>query len=115
MARRPLLAVCGSGDALAPALQADVRELGRRAVEAGFRVATGGLGGVMTAVSEGARTAASYREGDVVGILPGLDKSAANPAVDVVIATGMGIARNLVLVGSADVVIAVDGGAGTLV
>ncbi len=115
MARRPLLAVCGSGDALSPALEARVRELGRLAVEAGLRVATGGLGGVMTAVSEGARAASRYREGDVIGIIPGLDKATANPAVDVVIATGMGIARNLVLVASADVVVAVDGGAGTLV
>jgi len=73
-------------------------ELGSRAVEAGFRVVTGGLGGVMEAVSRGARTAPSWREGDVVGILPGYDRGAANPYVDVVVPTGMQIGRNVIVV-----------------
>ena len=77
-------------------------------------MATGGLGGVMEAVSRGAREAASHREGDVIGVLKSYDAESANPWVDIAIPTGMGIARNVVLVAMAEVVIAVGGGAGTL-
>jgi hypothetical protein len=64
----------------------------------------------MAAVCRGARSAG----GTSVGILPGDDPSAANPWVDVVVATGLGEARNVVVVGSAAAVIAVDGEYGTL-
>jgi uncharacterized protein (TIGR00725 family) len=64
----------------------------------------------MAAACRGARSAG----GTTVGILPGNDPSAANPWVDVVIATGLGEARNALVVGSAAVVIAVDGEYGTL-
>ena len=103
----------GAGVLEAP-LEALCVELGSRAVEAGFRVVTGGLGGVMEAVSRGARAAPSWREGDVVGILPGYDRGAANPYVDVVVPTGMQIGRNVIVVAMADVVLAVGGEAGTL-
>jgi uncharacterized protein (TIGR00725 family) len=108
------MAVIGAGSAPEPAVQSACEALGELAIEAGFRVATGGLGGVMQAVSMGARRAKSYREGDVVGIVPSYDRQSANQAVDIVIATGLGIARNVVLVASADVVVAVGGGSGTL-
>lgn len=114
MARRPVLAVIGNGLALDEATEAACVELGRRAVEAGFRIVTGGLGGVMAAASRGARQAATWRDGDVLGILPGYDASAANPYVDIVIPTGMQIGRNILVVAAADVVVIVDGGAGTL-
>ena len=70
----------------------------------------GGLGGVMEAAAEGAASAG----GTVVGILPGGDRSAANPYVTVAIATGLGEARNAVLTAAADAVIAIGGGWGTL-
>ena len=108
------MAVVGSGTMLAPDTERLCVELGRRAIEAGFRIACGGLGGVMAAVAHGARSADGYREGDVIGIVPSYDASTANADVDVVIVTGMGIARNVVLVASADVVVAVAGGSGTL-
>jgi len=107
------LAVVGSSSS-DPDLDAMCEQLGCRAIDAGFRIASGGLGGVMEAVSRGAHHSASYREGDVIGILPVHQHDAANQHVDIVISTGMGIARNLVLVSSADVVIAVRGGSGTL-
>jgi uncharacterized protein (TIGR00725 family) len=75
---------------------------------------TGGLGGVMEAASRGAHSAKGYREGDVVGILPVSDGAAANELVDIAIPTGMGIARNVLVVATADAVVAVGGGSGTL-
>ncbi|WP_437333568.1 TIGR00725 family protein [Sorangium sp. So ce296] len=112
--RRPVMAVIGNGLALDAATEAVCVELGRRAVEAGFRLVTGGLGGVMAAVSRGGREATTWRDGDIVGLLPGYEASAANPYVDIVIPTGMQIGRNILVVAAADVVVVVGGGAGTL-
>ena len=88
-------------------------ELGRTLVESGYRVMTGGLGGVMEAALRGARQAKSYREGDTVAILPSFDPDQANPYADIVIATGTDVYRNGI-VANADGVIAIGGGAGTL-
>ena len=71
---------------------------------------TGGLGDVMEAASRGAANAG----GLTVGILPGEDPSAANAFVRVPIATGLGVARNLVVVAASAVVIAVGGRYGRL-
>jgi uncharacterized protein (TIGR00725 family) len=70
----------------------------------------GGRGGVMEAACRGARA----EGGLTVGILPGTDRREANAYVDVPVVTGLGEARNAVVVRSADVVIAVSGGYGTL-
>lgn len=67
----------------------------------------------MVAVSKGAHLSKKYREGDVIGILPGTDKNSANEFVDIPIPTGLGIGRNMIITNS-DAVIAVGGGAGTL-
>jgi hypothetical protein len=88
-------------------------EIGRGLVDAGFRVMTGGLGGVMEASMRGAHASAAYRDGDTVAVLPGHDPAAANPWADIVIASGLDLARNL-LVASSDALIAIGGGAGTL-
>ena len=88
--------------------------LGEALVDAGFRIVCGGRTGVMEAACRGARSSSSYREGDTTGILPGYDASDANDYVDTVICTGMGHARNAIVVASADVVIAIAGGAGTM-
>ncbi len=111
---RALLAIVGDGNALpgSPAYEAAL-EAGRLAIDVGFRVLTGGLGGVMEAACRGARASKRYREGDTVGLLPGHDPRAANSFVDIVIPTGLGHLRNA-LVAHADAVIAVGGGAGTL-
>jgi len=86
------------------------RELGRLLAARGHTVVTGGLGGVMAAVSAGARE----RDGHTIGILPGDDRADANEHVEEAIATGIGHARNGVVVLNGDAVIAVDGGSGTL-
>ena len=85
-------------------------EVGKRIAQSGATLVCGGLGGVMEAACQGART----EGGLTIGILPGSETTAANPYVAVPVATGMGIARNAVIVRTADVVIAVDGSYGTL-
>lgn len=112
--RRPVLSVIGNGTPLPPEQEALCVELGHRAIDAGFRIASGGLGGVMEAVSRGAHGSERYREGDVVGVIPSYQAADANGSVDVVVPTGIGFARNLVVVAMADVVVAVGGGSGTL-
>src|SRR3954454_21920415 len=82
------------------------RELARR----GAVLVTGGLGGAMEAACRGAKA----EGGTTLGILPAYDRSAANPWVDVAVPTGMGEARNALLVRAADAVIAVAGEFGTL-
>ena len=84
--------------------------VGRALGAAGAVVITGGGGGVMAAAARGAAEAGAR----VVAILPGSDRSAANPWSEVVLATGMGELRNGLIVRAADVVIAVGGAYGTL-
>lgn len=64
----------------------------------------------MEAACRGAKDAG----GQTVGILPGTDRAAANPFVDTAIPTGLGEARNALVVRAADALIAVGGGYGTL-
>jgi len=88
-------------------------ETGRALVDAGYRVLTGGLGGVMECACRGARSSPVYAPGDTVAVVPGHDPGEANPFVDISIATGLDHVRNSV-VAHADAVIAIGGGAGTM-
>ena len=92
----------------------EVAELARRVGEIvaweGAVLVCGGLGGVMQAAAEGARAAG----GVTVGILPGVDPKAANPGILIAIATGLGEARNALVVSASDSVIAIAGRWGTL-
>ncbi len=81
-------------------------EIARR----GAVLVCGGLGGVMEAAAKGAVEAG----GDVVGLLPGPDKSAANPFVTIAIPTNMGHARNVIIAHTAEALIVVEGEYGTL-
>lgn len=111
--RRLCVTVIGASTA-SPRLLAAAEAIGRGVVDAGYRLVTGGRGGVMEAASRGARSSAAWQEGRVLGLLPTLDPAAANPFVDVVVPTGLGIGRNLLVVATGDVVVAVGGGSGTL-
>jgi uncharacterized protein (TIGR00725 family) len=84
--------------------------VGRLLAEAGAVVVCGGLGGVMEAACRGARSAG----GLTLGILPGRDRREANAFVEVAVPTGLGEARNALVVRAADVVVAVGGAYGTL-
>ncbi|MBD5092416.1 MAG: acyl-CoA synthetase [Clostridiales bacterium] len=88
-------------------------EMGKALVDNGYRVVSGGLGGVMQAAFEGAHASEFYQEGDTIALLPVYDRTKANGFADIVIATGLDIYRN-VIVANSDAVIAVGGGAGTL-
>jgi uncharacterized protein (TIGR00725 family) len=85
-------------------------QVGRLVAQEGATLVCGGLGGVMEAAARGAKAAG----GTTIGILPGHDRSKANPYLDYVLTTGIGHARNLAVVSSGDAVIAVGGGYGTL-
>ncbi len=112
--RRPILAVIGNAGILPNPVTKTAKKLGCLAIDAGFRLVTGGLDGIMEAVSEGAHESAHYQEGMVLGIIPSYTSSQANRWVDIVIPTGMQMGRNILVVASADVVIAIGGGSGTL-
>ena len=88
-------------------------ETGKMLVDRGYRVQSGGMGGIMEAVCAGAHASKNYREGDTIGILPSFDRTKANEYVDILIPTGLDIIRNG-MTGCADAVIAIGGGAGTL-
>lgn len=85
-------------------------EVGRQIAESGAILFCGGLGGMMRAAAEGAKTAG----GQTVGILPGGDKTSANEFIDIAIPTDLGAYRNALLVRSCDAVIAIHGAYGTL-
>lgn len=85
-------------------------EIGKGIAGAGYALICGGLGGVMEAACRGACEA----NGLTIGVLPGDTIAAANPYVKLPVATGLGIARNVIIVRSSRVLIAVSGGPGTL-
>ncbi len=115
MARPLLIAIIGKSakdprDPVPPQALAAAEEVGRLVAKAGAVVLSGGLSGVMEAVSKGAKSAG----GLVIGVLPGFDKRDANAYVDIAFTTGMGFMRNTLTVRAADAVIMISGGIGTL-
>ncbi|GAB6081533.1 TIGR00725 family protein [Desulfuromonas carbonis] len=93
-----------------PAGYADAFEVGRLIAAAGAVLVCGGLGGVMAAACRGAREAG----GLTLGILPGSAAASANPWVVLPVVTDLGHARNVVIAHTAEVLIAIEGGYGTL-
>jgi uncharacterized protein (TIGR00725 family) len=107
--RRLYVAVCGP-DPASPDVAAQAEALGRALARAGAVLVCGGLGGVMEAAARGA----SEEGGVSIGLLPGTTRGAANAYLSFSIPTGMGEMRNALIVRSADALIAVAGGFGTL-
>jgi uncharacterized protein (TIGR00725 family) len=108
-AARTHIAVVGSSQASAT-LRRQAADVGRAVAEVGAVLVCGGMGGVMEAACRAAHDAG----GLTIGILPGADRASANPYVDVALPTGMGEARNVLVVRAADAVVAVVGEYGTL-
>ena len=103
------VAVVGASEASAD-LEVEAETVGHLLARHGAVVVCGGLGGVMAAACRGAKAGG----GTTLGILPGTDRRQANPWVDVAVTTGMGEARNAIVVRTADVLIARPGGYGNL-
>jgi len=104
-----IIAVIGAGrcsEEVAQIAESVGRELARR----GATLVCGGLGGVMEAACRGAKS----EGGLTIGILPGSSRREANPYVDIPVVTGLGEARNVIVVRTSQAVIAVDGEYGTL-
>jgi uncharacterized protein (TIGR00725 family) len=114
MSRRPIISVIGDASLTDPARIDQMRSLGAAIIDAGFRVVTGGRGGVMEAVSDGARHAQGWFDGAVIGIVPSYQASEANDWCDIVIPSGMQLGRNVLVVSTGAVVVCCGGGAGTL-
>lgn len=107
--RPPLIAVCGTSLDNAAAIR-DAEEVGQLLARRGATIVCGGLGGVMAAVSRGARSAG----GLCVGLLPGEDANAADPDVTLALPTGLGEMRNALIARACTAMIAIGGGYGTL-
>lgn len=107
--RKPQVAIIGRGQCSVEEAKI-VSETAKLLAENGFRLICGGLGGTMEAAAKG------FKEGggETVGILPGKDSSTATEYIDVVISSGMGEARNVLIVRSADIIVAFPGKYGTL-
>lgn len=106
---KPIIAVIGGGNCTKEET-ALAEHVGALLAQQGAVVICGGLSGVMEAVARGAKA----NGGVTVGILPGDDPRAANPFIDVPLATGLGEMRNFLIVRAAHALIAIGGGVGTL-
>jgi uncharacterized protein (TIGR00725 family) len=107
--QKKFIAVIGGSQCSAKETR-DAEEVGRELARRGAILLCGGLCGVMEAACKGAQA----EGGITIGILPGDNRQAANPYVQIPIVTGMGYARNAVIVKSAQAIIAIDGSYGTL-
>lgn len=104
-----MISVCGPNDA-SPNENAVAYQIGRLIAESGHTLVCGGRGGVMESAAAGAKSV----DGVTIGILPDYDARIANQHIDYPIPTGLGHARNAIVVASGDAIIAVGGGFGTL-
>jgi len=108
-AREIIIAVIGTRQP-SPEESKLAEEVGRELAKNGVALICGGLGGVM----EDACRGACAEGGLTIGVIPGDDRKSANPCVQIPIVTGIGYARNVIIIKSAQAIIAVSGGYGTL-
>ena len=107
--RETIIAVIGTRKP-SPEESSLAEEVGRELAQNGITLICGGLGGVMEDAYRGARA----EGGLTIGVIPGDDPKSANPYVQIPIVTGIGYARNVIIVKTAQAIIAVGGGYGTL-
>lgn len=100
----------GDSGSSSPEDRQKAEKVGEKIAESGHVLICGGRGGVMKAACRGAKK----EDGTTIGILPSSDKREANEYIDHPIATGIGLLRNGLVVMNGDVVVAIDGGYGTL-
>ena len=107
--RKKIVSVIGGHDCTLE-VEEIAQNLGKKLAKVVDILVTGGLSGTMKAVCQG------FKDGGglTLGILPSYEKSDANEFVDISIPTGLGLARNVLVVKSADIVVALPGRAGTL-
>lgn len=110
---KKIVSIIGSSRVEVGSLQGQLAyDCGRLLVDNGYRVQTGGLGGVMSAAMEGAKNSSMYTGGDTIAILPS-NQRCGNQYADIVISTGLDVMRNGIVINT-DAVIVIGGGAGTL-
>ncbi len=107
--RQKIVSVIG-GRSCTAKVERQAHELGEKLAKVVPYLASGGLSGTMRAVCSGFKAGG----GTTIGIIPGYNKRDVNPFVDLVIPTGLGLARNVLVVTTGDVVVALPGGPGTL-
>lgn len=108
--QKKIIGVIGQGRDCSPELLQEAEEVGYLIARQDAVLICGGLGGVMEAACRGAKQG----QGLTIGVLPSFARADANPFVDIPIVTGMGEARNLIIVRTAEALIAVGGKYGTL-
>lgn len=108
--KRQILVIGNNENGCTPELEKIAYDVGMEVARSGCVLITGGLGGVMKAAAHGAHDAC----GLIIGIIPQNDSSFANEYCDVVIPSGLGLARDFLNALSADGVIIIGGGSGTL-
>ena len=111
---RTIISVIGNGVCEDDSLNARLAfEVGKALVDNGYRVLTGGLNGVMKHALRGAKASKKYKDGDTIAVLPMFDESQANEYADIIIPTGIDLARD-VITANTPAVVAIGGGSGTL-
>jgi len=112
--KRAIISVIGDREITKGSYKWDLAvALGRRLIDDGYRILSGGVGSLPKALSIGARNSKNYRDGDLIAVVPGFDPGVAEDVADITIATGLDVYRN-VIVANGDAVVAIGGGAGTL-
>jgi hypothetical protein len=109
MDKKKFIAVIGGSQCSKKEAQL-AEEVGRQLARRDAILVCGGLGGIMKAACKGASAAG----GTTIGIIPGDNRQAANPYVQIPIVTGLGEARNVIVVKSVQAIIAIGGSYGTL-
>lgn len=109
-----IVAVFGSNSDIDSDVVRLSEDLGKLILDLGCSVCTGGRGGVMEAVSRGARRSENWTGKEIIGILPEAEATAGNQYLDIVIPTGLGLFRNMLVARTGDACISIAGGAGTL-
>lgn len=113
MKRIPVIGVIGAGSA-DPSIEKIAFDVGGAIGEKGCHLICGGRSGVMEAACRGHRDRRIDQRCQTIGVLPGTDSEEANEFVDIVLPTGLGLARNTLVVNFSQALIAVSGGSGTL-